>query len=98
MPDKLLRTEQVAVLLDIPTDRVASMAREGLLPAIRCGRTWRFAPFRLTEWMDSGGAGGWKRSGHTTLPRSTARTGTNSTVARDSRPLAPTRTRTQHDS
>src|SRR5580658_1065519 len=62
MPDKLLRTDEVAVILDIPADRVATMAREGLLPAIRCGRSWRFAPSRLTEWMESGGAGGWKRS------------------------------------
>jgi excisionase family DNA binding protein len=62
MHDKLLRTDEVAVILDIPADRVATMAREGLLPAIRCGRSWRFAPSRLRKWMESGGAGGWKRS------------------------------------
>jgi excisionase family DNA binding protein len=61
MHDKLLRTDEVAVILDIPADRVATMAREGLLPAIRCGRSWRFAPARLRKWMESGGAGGWKR-------------------------------------
>jgi excisionase family DNA binding protein len=61
MPEKLLRTDEVAVFLDIPADRVAAMAREGLLPAIRCGRSWRFAPTRLQEWMELGGAGGWKR-------------------------------------
>jgi len=62
MHGKLLRTDEVAVILDVPSDRVATMAREGLLPAIRCGRSWRFAPTRLWEWMESGGAGGWKRS------------------------------------
>ena len=62
MPVKLLRADEVAVILDIPVDRVAAMAREGLLPAIRCGRTWRFSLSRLNEWMESGGAGGWKRS------------------------------------
>jgi len=47
MTDKLLRTDEVAVILDIPAERVATMAREGLLPGIRCGRSWRFAPSRL---------------------------------------------------
>lgn len=61
MPDKLLRTDEVAVILDVLPDRVATMAREGLIPAIRCGRSWRFSPSRLREWMESGGAGGWKR-------------------------------------
>ncbi|MGA2713571.1 MAG: hypothetical protein ABSG41_10740 [Bryobacteraceae bacterium] len=37
------------------------MAREGLLPAIRCGRTWRFSPDQVNTWMQGGGAGGWKR-------------------------------------
>jgi excisionase family DNA binding protein len=53
MHDKLLRTDEVAVILDITADRVATMARERLLPAIRCGRSWRFAP------ADSGN--GWSR-------------------------------------
>ena len=61
MFEKLMRTDEVGVVLDIPTDRVARMARQGQLPAIRCGRTWRFAREALDAWMSSGGAGGWKR-------------------------------------
>ena len=61
MLDKLLRTDEVAEILDIPAERVATMARQGLLPAVRCGRSWRFAPSRLRQWMEWGGAGGWKR-------------------------------------
>ena len=61
MLEKLMRTDEVAALLDVPTDRVTSMARLGLLPAIRCGRTWRFAQAALNAWMESGGAGRWSR-------------------------------------
>jgi excisionase family DNA binding protein len=66
MPAKLLRTDEVAAILDISAERVATMAREGLLPAVRCGRTWRFGPSRLYRWMESGGAGGWRRSSQST--------------------------------
>ncbi len=59
---KLLRTDEIAAVLDVPAERVARMAREGLLPAIRCGRTWRFSPEKVQEWMQTGGAGGWKRA------------------------------------
>ena len=67
----------MATILDVPPDRVATMAREGLLPAIRCGRSWRFAPSRLMKWMEAGGAGGWKRS---TSPLGTARPSAGSTI------------------
>jgi hypothetical protein len=49
-------------ITNVWVDRVATMAREKLSPPIRCGRSWRFAPSRLREWMESGGAGGWKRA------------------------------------
>jgi excisionase family DNA binding protein len=49
-------------ITNVWVDRVATMAREKLLPAIRCGRSWRFAPAQLRKWMESGGAGGWKRA------------------------------------
>jgi excisionase family DNA binding protein len=58
---KLLRTDEVAALLDVPADRVTRMARDGQLPAIRCGRTWRFSYEQVNAWMEAGGAGGWKR-------------------------------------
>ena len=61
MLQKLLRTDEVAALLDVSSDRVTRMAREGLLPAIRCGRTWRFSPEQVEEWMRLGGAGEWRR-------------------------------------
>jgi excisionase family DNA binding protein len=60
MKKKLLRPESVADLLDVPKDRIYKLAQSGLIPAIRVGRTWRFDAVKLAEWMDSGGAGGWK--------------------------------------
>lgn len=62
---KLLRTDEVAALLDVPSDRVTRMAREGQLPAIRCGRTWRFSLEQVNTWIEAGGAGGWKRPSQT---------------------------------
>jgi len=62
---KLLRTDEVAIFFDIPSDRVTRMAREGQLPAIRCGRTWRFSGDQINAWMKAGGAGGWKRGSET---------------------------------
>jgi hypothetical protein len=54
---KLLRTDEVATILDISADRVTLMAREGDLPAVRC-RTWRFCPEQIRSWVIAGGAGG----------------------------------------
>ncbi len=61
MFEKLLRTDEVAAVLDVPVNRVTTLAREGMLPAVRCGRVWRFPPSQLREWIDSGGAGSWKK-------------------------------------
>jgi excisionase family DNA binding protein len=58
---KLLRSDEVATLLDVSLDRVTALAREGHIPAIRCGRAWRFCPEQIDRWILAGGAGGWKR-------------------------------------
>lgn len=61
MPDKLLRVQKVADILDIPIDHVYGLVRDGVLPAIRVGRAWRFDEQKLRHWIERGGAGGWRR-------------------------------------
>jgi len=61
MQTKLFRTDEVAKLLDVPVDRITRMARAGELPAVRCGRTWRFCPDQIRAWIETGGGGAWKR-------------------------------------
>jgi len=61
MPEKLVRAYRVASILDVPKDQVYKLAQDGLLPAIRVGRAWRFDEKTLRKWIDQGGAGGWRR-------------------------------------
>jgi excisionase family DNA binding protein len=44
-----MTAREVAELLRIPTSTVYEFAREGVLPASRLGRTWRFLRPRLEE-------------------------------------------------
>ena len=63
MNKKLLRTAEVAKILNVTEARVYSMAREGLLPVVKLGRHIRVDQDKLNEWIDSGGQalpGGWK--------------------------------------
>jgi excisionase family DNA binding protein len=60
--EPLLRVGTVAKLLVLPEQQIRRLVREGIIPAIRCGRQLRFDPERLQEWAAQGGAGGWKRA------------------------------------
>jgi excisionase family DNA binding protein len=48
MPD-ILTTEQAAVYLQVSTDAVKRLARQGKLPAAKVGRGWRFRKADLDE-------------------------------------------------
>lgn len=63
MVEKLLKVPEVARWLDLPVDRVYSMAREGILPTIRLGRQLRFDRKAIDEFIRNGGKAlpaGWK--------------------------------------
>ena len=53
---KLLRSEEVAETLGVSVHRVQKLIREGLLPAVRLGRSIRVSPEALKAWIDNGGA------------------------------------------
>ena len=45
--DEVMTAREVAELLRMPTSTVYELARKGVLPARRLGRTWRFLRPRL---------------------------------------------------
>lgn len=47
--DEVMTAREVADLLRMPTSTVYELARKGVLPARRLGRTWRFLRPRLEE-------------------------------------------------
>ena len=49
--DEVMTAREVAELLRMPTSTVYELARKGLLPASRLGRTWRFLRPRLEELL-----------------------------------------------
>ena len=51
--DEVMTAREVAELLRMPTSTVYELARKGVLPARRLGRTWRFLRPRLEELLAS---------------------------------------------
>jgi excisionase family DNA binding protein len=49
--DEVMTAREVAELLRMPTSTVYELARKGVLPASRLGRTWRFLRPRLEELL-----------------------------------------------
>jgi excisionase family DNA binding protein len=49
--DEVMTAGEVAELLRMPTSTVYELARKGVLPASRLGRTWRFLRPRLEELL-----------------------------------------------
>jgi excisionase family DNA binding protein len=49
--DEVMTAREVAELLRMPTSTVYELARKGVLPASRLGRTWRFLRSRLEELL-----------------------------------------------
>lgn len=56
MERKILIAAEVAELLRVDRQRVYSMARQNLLPVIRCGnRQYRFDAEAIKQWIERGG-------------------------------------------
>ena len=51
--DEVMTAREVADLLRMPTSTVHELARRGVLPARRLGRTWRFLRPELEELLAS---------------------------------------------
>ena len=49
--DEVMTAREVSELLRIPISTVYELARKGVLPASRLGRTWRFLRPRLEEML-----------------------------------------------
>jgi excisionase family DNA binding protein len=49
--DEVMTAPEVAELLRMPRSTVYELARKGVLPASRLGRTWRFLRPRLEELL-----------------------------------------------
>ena len=49
--DEVMTAREVADLLKMPVSTIYQLARRGVLPASRLGRTWRFLRPRLEELL-----------------------------------------------
>lgn len=49
--EEVMTAAEVAELLRMPTSTVYELARKGVIPASRLGRTWRFLRPRLQELL-----------------------------------------------
>jgi len=49
--EEVMTAREVADLLRMPTSTVYELARKGVLPASRLGRTWRFLRPRLEQML-----------------------------------------------
>jgi excisionase family DNA binding protein len=49
--EEVMTAREVAELLRMPTSTVYELARRGVLPASRLGRTWRFLRPRLEQLL-----------------------------------------------
>ena len=55
LPGQLLTADQVAQRLGIRLHRTYELAREGQIPSVRIGRTIRFDPVAVEEFIRRGG-------------------------------------------
>ena len=63
--EALITAGDLAGLLEVSRARIYELAREGLLPAVRLGRTIRFSRAAVNAFIKDGGttwANGWKKS------------------------------------
>lgn len=54
---RMLRVAEVAKRLDLPEKRLYILAREGIIPHVRLGRSIRFNEAEIEAWIAAGGAG-----------------------------------------
>lgn len=57
-PKPLVTVAEVAVTLGVDRMRVYELARTHQIPSVRLGRSIRFAPQRIEEWIAAGGTNG----------------------------------------
>jgi excisionase family DNA binding protein len=55
MPDEILTAQEAAEYLKLHAETVKAKARQGLLPAAKVGREWRFRKPDLDAWLSNGG-------------------------------------------
>lgn len=53
MCEPLITADQAAELLTLHPKTVKRLAKEGLLPAMKIGRVWRFRESSLDAWMNT---------------------------------------------
>lgn len=53
---RMLRTADIAELLDLPAKRVSILAREGIIPRVKVGRSVRFNEADILAWVAAGGS------------------------------------------
>ena len=55
MSDTFLTPEQAAKMLNLSAYTIRAYARQGIIPAHKIGRTWRFSKTDLEEWVLTNG-------------------------------------------
>jgi len=61
---ELLKADEVARMLRVPSARVYDLARQRVIPSVRLGRQLRFSESALQRWISDGGCallGDWRR-------------------------------------
>lgn len=51
----LIKVETLSSWLNLPVDRIYTLAREGTIPSVRLKRTIRFDPVAIEEFIANGG-------------------------------------------
>jgi excisionase family DNA binding protein len=55
MGTEILTTAEAAALLSMHPKTLLRQVREGLVPAARVGRRWKFSRRQLLDWVEAGG-------------------------------------------
>ena len=53
--DQVLTIREVAQYLRLSEAKIYELARNGTIPAVRSGKSWRFQKELLMEWVRNGG-------------------------------------------
>jgi excisionase family DNA binding protein len=54
-PDLLWNEDDLAAAIGILVKRVQQLARQGIIPAFKLGRNWRFDPDAIRTWIKENG-------------------------------------------
>jgi len=61
---RLMTLKEVCQILNVSYSRACELARTGMLPSVRLGRSIRVHPEKLEQFIEAGGQalpGGWRR-------------------------------------